>query len=221
MTVCVLSCILTIIIQKMTNPSEHLPVPRFRQKIDIPGASYSILRQQFPLQLAYAVTVHRVQGMTVQKSVVCLNEHFFASGQAYVALSRVRKLDDLVLWDFCPTSIGILQFYKDLLHWCDCVDVICSTSATDIVSYPEWADNTSDAPLHNNTEYNDTWERDEIQHNSPTFHPPYTKDPKTDKVPQKQGKSLQSDQGQEPHPPPAASKHGRGRPRLTLKEILY
>ena len=42
------------------------------------------MRQQFPIQLAYGVTVHRVQGgCTVQKAIVCFNHKFFESGQAY------------------------------------------------------------------------------------------------------------------------------------------
>ena len=47
-----------IVIVKLANPAHKYPVPRFRQRIEIRGASYSILRQQFPLQLAYGVTVH-------------------------------------------------------------------------------------------------------------------------------------------------------------------
>ena len=92
------------IVQKLTNSAHRYPVPRFRQKIEIQGASYSIMRQQFPLQLAYGVTVHRIQGCTIQKAIVCLNSKFFESGQAYVALSRVRNL---VLWDFCTTAINV------------------------------------------------------------------------------------------------------------------
>ena len=42
-----------IIVQKLTNSAHRYPVPRFRQKVEIQGASYSIMRQQFPLQLAY------------------------------------------------------------------------------------------------------------------------------------------------------------------------
>ena len=76
-----------MVIAKLANPAQKYPVPRFRQRIEIHGASYSVLCQQFPLQLAYGVTVHRVQKCTVQKAVVCLGEQFFASGQA---LSRVR-----------------------------------------------------------------------------------------------------------------------------------
>ena len=141
-----------VVIQKMSNPSQQIPVPRFRQRIEINGASYSILRHQFPLQLAYAVTVHRIQGLTVQKAIVCLNSSFFASGQAYVALSCVRKLDDMILWDFCPSAIHLLQFYKDLLRWCDCVDVIRPTPSTDIVPFPNRIDDISNAPLTNNAD---------------------------------------------------------------------
>ena len=99
-------------------------IPRTKQKIDIKGASYSILRFQFPVQLAYAVTVHRVQGLTVHKATVILNHNFFASGQAYVALSRVRIADNLILWSYTPSAIKIPPYYKQLLQWCDSIDVI-------------------------------------------------------------------------------------------------
>ena len=65
-----------VVIQKMSNPSQRIPVPRFRQRIDINGASYSILRHQFPIQLAYAVTVHRIQGLTVQKAIIKIMSQF-------------------------------------------------------------------------------------------------------------------------------------------------
>lgn len=52
--------------------------------------------RQFPVILAYAVTIHKSQGMTYQE-VVCNLEGCFAAGQAYVALSRCVSLDTLYL----------------------------------------------------------------------------------------------------------------------------
>lgn len=51
---------------------------------------------QYPLRLAWAITVHKSQGLTFDHAVVDIN-HSFAHGQVYVALSRCRTLKGLVL----------------------------------------------------------------------------------------------------------------------------
>jgi ATP-dependent DNA helicase PIF1 len=102
----------------------HIPVVRFSngvikqmephywQSEDYP----CIVIGQIPLCLAWALTIHKIQGSTLNLAEIDIGNTIFEYGQTYVALSRIKSLDGLYLSAFNPYRIKanpvVKQFYS-------------------------------------------------------------------------------------------------------------
>lgn len=73
--------------------------------------------RQYPIKLAWAITIHKSQGLSFDKVIVDLTGGSFAAGQTYVALSRCRTLEGMILRvKFNPFGVivrnEVKEFYK-------------------------------------------------------------------------------------------------------------
>ena len=104
---------------------EKLPVVQFdKHKIvigkkewkseNVPGISVF----QIPLILAWGITIHKAQGLTLDKAIVDIGKDLFEAGQMYVALSRIKSLEGVYLKEFNINNLKInykvLSYYKIL-----------------------------------------------------------------------------------------------------------
>jgi len=77
-----------------------------------------VYRQQIPLRLAYALTIHKAQGASLDSAMVDIGPATFEYGQAYVALSRVRSLEALYVYALDKAAFkvhpAVKEFYDAL-----------------------------------------------------------------------------------------------------------
>tara|TARA_B100001123_G_scaffold448442_1_gene609650 strand:- start:1562 stop:3115 length:1554 start_codon:yes stop_codon:yes gene_type:complete len=98
---------------KISNSSRVYKVKYVNVKDENTGL---ILQTIMPLHLAWGITIHKSQGATIDYLLTDLGSSIFADGQAYVALSRVKNLNNLALIDVkkksFQTNYNVKRFYK-------------------------------------------------------------------------------------------------------------
>ena len=76
----------------------HCLVERERWENKDPDGNVAGWYKQFPMQLAYAITIHKSQGKTFESICINIGNGAWAHGQVYVALSRCKSLDGITIF---------------------------------------------------------------------------------------------------------------------------
>jgi ATP-dependent DNA helicase PIF1 len=113
-------------IKDSKTPSNMVPVVLFSNGYTLAmSAKYwqsedypTIAVGQYPLCLAWAMTIHKIQGATLSMAEIDIGRGIFECGQTYVALSRVKNMEGLYLSNFEPNKIKtnkkVKQFYQEI-----------------------------------------------------------------------------------------------------------
>jgi len=106
---------------------------------------------QIPLCLAWALTIHKIQGATLEMAEMDIGQSIFEYGQTYVALSRIKSLDGLYLSEFHPFKIKanpkVKQYYEYLSNIQDKINVetqIDNINNTNEISPEEYIEKSVD-----------------------------------------------------------------------------
>lgn len=103
-----------VIIELLSGEIVSLPTHKFELK-DGDNRTLAVA-ENFPITLAYAITIHKSQGSTIDRAVMDL-KRLWEPGQAYTALSRLKSSEGLFLVDWDSKSIfaakEVIDFYKN------------------------------------------------------------------------------------------------------------
>jgi len=112
-----------IMVQTLGDHPRTVALPRIRFKFRLPfGQSYQLRRTQFPLRLAYCMSVNKSQGQENEAVLLDLRNQLFSHGHLYVALSRVREASKIAVFTkeestlLGPDNENLIAIAKNLVY---------------------------------------------------------------------------------------------------------
>ncbi|GBP62752.1 ATP-dependent DNA helicase PIF1 [Eumeta japonica] len=130
---------------------------RVKTKFQILNDVY-VHREQFPICLAYVITIHKSQGLSLDSALLDIGTSIFSRGQAYVALSRVKTLDGVHLINLDPSQMkaqdsSILEYNRlRSLYRLDFANISINRKRIKNVANNEWAMRTIISNIQENVD---------------------------------------------------------------------